>query len=454
MSTMLPSDRAAVRAARSTAADPYTDPYDEAIDLGGLVRPLWAGRVWITAALVAGMAIGLALALSRPPVYEATSTLMVRRDAANQINPTSYRSLIEGNVFASKIISRFKLGDPPYGYTPQAFVANALAVEEIRNTDLLRVRVRLLEPRLAAEVSNAAADMAVDVSQQLVNPPTVTESARQQVATARTRLQDAEDRLLTFKRTAQIDAAQTDARAALAQRADILQLIVNIESERARLLAAETELQRTPARLSEPRAVSAESPMWRDVAGRRAAPPAPVPAPAPAPGAPSALLQPPAQPPAQATAPPNPALKLDLSDPYANPVHQILRYEIAMSRTTLAGLEQRRRSLVAQRHLGDDQLAALTTLYTREIQQARLQTEHDLAGRVYLEAAAKYEQMRLQSDGKTSQLMIVDRAFPPETPMPRGRTRLVLSSALLGAALAMLLVFARHLMSGLARSKA
>ena len=67
---------------------------------------------------------------------------------ADRIDPRGWG--IEGNTFAARVIERFHLDRPPYGYNPQTFVSEVLSAEEIRNTDLLRIRLRLSDtPELA-----------------------------------------------------------------------------------------------------------------------------------------------------------------------------------------------------------------------------------------------------------------------------------------------------------------
>ena len=70
---------------------------------------------------------------------------------------------------------------------------------------------------------------------------------------------------------------------------------------------------------------------------------------------------------------------LDLTNPFVNPVYQTLDFQIATTRTRIAALERGRDELMNVKKLGGKELAQLNELYRREIEQARLQANFDLA---------------------------------------------------------------------------
>lgn len=480
-------------------AQAHRDEYDEPIDIGRFLLPLWAGRLWIVAAAIAGALIAGVIAWNRPAVYESTATLMlmpprVGMPGAAQATTASYRALIEGNSLAIAVIKQFKLNEPPHRLTPNRFVNGALSVDEIRNTNLMRVRIRMVDPALAAEVANAVAARAVEMNNAITTQEYAANnnSAQVQVERAREQLTKASQALLEFKKVAQVDLIKADTDAILNEREDLLRLLVDVETEKARILAAERELAALSPMSAAPRDVAAEAPLWRALAEgdepRRPAGAAareardekratenkptvarhdngnnqaaanaseqtangqksgkgvrekPVPPPTPERRTPR-TPEPPAP-------PDNPAEKLDLSNPMMNPVFEILRYQAAAGRTKLAGLERQLKALTSDRRLGGNAVDELATLYTRQIQLARLEADHDLAKEIYGDVASRYEQMRIQTDERNPQLQVVDAAVPSDTPLSRQRIRTVFLGTVAGAALAGLLVLASGLFRG------
>lgn len=404
------------------------DPYGEPIDVGNLIAPLWAGRAWIVAAAVIGTLVGLLIALRAPAVYEATATLMLRQSDSPAATPSSYRTLLLGNRVAASLLKDFRLDQPPYGYSVRTLLDRVLVVEEVRNTSLLRVRVRLPDRELAARVANAVAARSVSLSQEISYPPGALETARVQVENTRERLRRSEERLLTYQRTAQIEAVKTDVDATLEQRRSLPELLISIEGERARLSAAEGELKKIQPLVSARRDVDSEIPMWRALEADS-----------------RAESQPRSSRSTAADSTTGPADQVNIRNPLANPVYEILSYQIAASRTKLAALQKQRQTMIAESHINGAELNQLTTLYSRQIQLARLQTDHDLARKLYQEVSSRYGQMRGEAEAKSSQLVIADDAMPPDRPLARGRTRYVMAGFLMGGALGVILVFTRQL---------
>jgi uncharacterized protein involved in exopolysaccharide biosynthesis len=126
--------------------------------------------------------------------------------------------------------------------------------------------------------------------------------------------------------------------------------------------------------------------------------------------------------------PANKALKdaqaLDLSNPFINPVYQTLEFQIASSRGRLAALQQQRRELVDVKKLGGRELKELSDLYGRQIELARLETNYDLAKKVYSDIRVRYEGTRSEGVGSSAVLQVVDAAIPPDRPLSRQTTKL------------------------------
>lgn len=387
------------------------------IDLGYYYRVFGRHWNWILVGALLGALVGLGVSLRRPTLYEAVTTLVVlppaRRDVQQAI--PDMRPVLENYSLAAQVIADNKLDRPPYALTPQAFVQNVLQIEEVRATNFVRVGVRLGDPNLAATASRGIAERAVvlarDLSEQAGS--STRDQLKNHVDDAMNRLQAAEQSLLAYRSQAQVELLKNDADAALDQRRDLLRLVVDIEAERARIKAAENEISKQPRLLSSPRAVGAEDALRRSTSKEDLEGPG----------------------------------KLDLSNPLVNPVYQTLEFEIATSRARLASLEQERHEMMDVQKIGGPELKQLTELYRRQIELERLQTNYDVAKRVYSDLSLQYEQAGTDAVGATPRLQVVDKAVPPDRALSRRiaqTTLLGLCGGLVLAALAALVFESRH----------
>jgi uncharacterized protein involved in exopolysaccharide biosynthesis len=203
-----------------------------------------------------------------------------------------------------------------------------------------------------------------------------------QLEQSQKRLSQAEQRLESFKRQAQLELLRKDVDALLGQRGALLALLVDIQAEKARLSQAEALLKGKEKIETLKRSIDTD-PAAMEAARRGAGDSGSV-------------------------------LPLQLRNEFVNPVYESLDQVIATSQTRLAGLEKQKSELVDVRRLDADQQAKLTLLYEREMELSRLQTEYDLSKEVYVDVAKRYEQARLQVAGRSAQLQVMDSALPPD----------------------------------------
>lgn len=402
---------------------------EDTIELGWYMRTLRRHSMLIVVGTIltggfAFMASGLL-----PLQYEGVSTLLVVPPAqpvpgAPQINTATFRAMVENNSLASEVITELGLdtGDRPL--TPGRFLEDALEVEDVRGTNILRVRVTLRDPQQAAEASRRLALKAIALSQKVVQQDgaTIQGQLKEYLEAAQQRMQAAEREFLEFKQNAQIELMAQDTSAQLKERGDLLRLVVDIEAERARLAAAEAELSRQPALLSAPRL----------------------------PGTDQAFRQ--LQNDAKPQIDPGSARRdlsrgeantqhLDLTNPFVNPVHQTLEYQIAVTRTRLAALTKERDELINVKGLGGKTLSELSDLYRRQVEHARLEAAYELARKVHGDLALRYEESRTQSFGNTAQLQVIDLALPPDRPLTRYRLWYTRWGLAVGFALTVMVAF-------------
>jgi succinoglycan biosynthesis transport protein ExoP len=409
----------------STTLPSRREQDDDEIDLTEYARTVWRYRLAIAiATLVCGVAVFVVTSRAQS-VYEATAQLVVNQSkmgdqAAVQAMPglvASYRALLDNHSLAARIVKEFGLDKPPHSFTALSFQANALTSDAVRDTNVITIRVRLSDPVLAARVANRYAELAVDLAQRLSRDETAVarDIIKTQLDQSAARLTEAEDKLQQFKKEAQIDLVKEDVKALLGERGRLVALMVEIEGERARLSRAEQEFAKQERVRSEPSALDVGGNLRRGIQeGEK-----------------------------DSAAAPGMQLRSESINPFINPVYEILDEQIAVSRTKLAGLEKQQTHLVGVLRLGAPEMVQLTQLYGKETQLARLETEFDLAKKVYVEVATRYEQARLQVASRTPQLQVLDEALPadrPVSPRPLRDTAIAMAVALVLAAFGALFV--------------
>ena len=398
---------------------------EDTIELGWYVRALRRSWTFIAAGTLLAGGLAFILAGLQPLRYEGVTTLLVvpsSQPAGAQINPATFRAIVENASLASEVISELTLEAGGNPLTPQRFLEDALRVEEVRGTNLVKVKVTLGDPVQAAEASRRLASKAIALTQKVSQQDgaSIQSQLKTHLDDAQRRLQAAERELLAYKQSAQIDLMTKDTDAQLEERGDLLRLVVEIEAERARLAAAETELSRQPALLSVPRLPGTEQALRQMQADAKP-------------------LQDPKQRPAGAGRGDVNAQHLDLTNPFINPVHQTLEFQIATTRTRLAALTKERDELVHVNKLGGKALGELSELYRRQIEQARLEAGFNLANKVYGDLVVRYEQSRTQPLGSTAQLQVIDLALPPDRPLSLRRLQYLQAGLVAGLAISAVL---------------
>jgi uncharacterized protein involved in exopolysaccharide biosynthesis len=207
-------------------------------------------------------------------------------------------------------------------------------------------------------------------------------------------------RLESFKKQAQIEALRRDVDTALGQRGTLLPLLVEIQSEKARLAKAEEQLaNRAPTGMlkrtidSDPALMEAARDMSVGKTG---------------------------------------LLGLETKNEYVNNVYDTIDQQVATIRTRLSGLERQKAELIDVRKLDSSQLSLLNTLYTREAELMQFQTDFDLARSAFIDVATRYEQVRTQVAGRSAQLQLMDTALPPDRPIGPKRVRNTAAAVVVG----------------------
>lgn len=385
------------------------ESYDDSIHLMSLVLTVWRWRWWVLAATLVTAGAAFGIGLKTPPTYEATVKLVVTQprppspnEAMPAIGVATYRALIENQSLAAKVIKEFKLDGAPWRMTPEDFLEGRLSVETVAESGVVMLRVRMPSADLAARVANRLGQLSVELAQRLNQDESVRarDSIAAQLDEARKRLDETQTRLEAFRKQSQIEALRKDVDTALGQRAGLLPLLVEIQAEKARLAMAETQLASRERIGSLKRTIESD------------------------PGLTEAARE--------ATGGQRSLLGLATKNEFLNGVYEGLDQQVVSSRTRLSGLEKQKAELIDVRKLDASQLSFLNTLYARESELARHQTEFDLARAIYVDVSTRYEQARLLVAGRSAQLQVVDDALPPTHPTGSSVFRGTVLAAIVG----------------------
>jgi uncharacterized protein involved in exopolysaccharide biosynthesis len=429
--------------------------------------PLWLvwARRWplvVGIAVVAGLA-GYLLSFTIPRSYEASATLILTPantlPASQVAAVTNARTLFENRALATTVIRELQITQGGRLLHPETLVRDRLRVAQIRDTNYLRLTLRLGSPDEAAKTLNTLIERGIQLNRQLTVENTTSVARgllRTQLDEARANLDRRTKDLETFRDAARLEVVRSDVEQAAAVRSIIAELDGAIEFERARIAQGERQLSSRSRLLSSPRS-SARNALL-DSARREGEPDRPLPVPA---------VQLPAIQPEQAKSrttkpegtkpeetrtegirtegttsengtdhpPPvqrKPRLPVESTPPdlpstpgdsFTDPVYEVLDYQVTTGRNRLAALQAQRLELT-KRGAGP-----LGQLYAGEAKLERLKLEYELASDLYKSVVLRYEQARESAMSQSASIQVADPATPPDGPAGPNRT---LSAAVAG----------------------
>ena len=402
-----------------------TRPPEESDDIGPLRLGVYVALAWrfkwlLLLSAVASGTLMFVSTTSGPRVYESTVTFAATQSKigdtspATTASPASFRPIIESRTTALAVIRELGLDKAPYRLTPSEFVEGIASVDEVRGTNLIRVTVRFPEPEMAARIANSLATHAVEVSRKVSSDEAVQakDMIGEQLTAARTRLDEAVRQLKAYREEAQIEALKEDVQAALAKRGEVLDLLVTIESEKAKLARMEADLAKH-TRVDVMKKTIDSEPALADAARAQA------------PGSAAAV-------------------GLQLRSEAINEVYQQLDQSAAETRAKLASLQKQKAELVDVRKVNAARMPLLMRLYEREATLVRREDEHFLARKIYEDISQRYEAARLQIAGRSAQLVILDDAIPADRPVSRQVARKTAVAALVGLCIAIVVLLLWH----------
>jgi len=372
-----------------------SDHADDGLELAAYFRQIWSYRVVIAVVALVCAGSAAAVALTSGPKYQARATVMVSQAkigdfVAATVPIATLRPLLESKNVAAKVIQALRLDQPPRRVSASTFFSDVATVEQVRDSPMLTLTVELDDPALAASAANLIAEQAVALSRAVSEGEGVRarNDLDQQKEDAKARMEQAVEALRKFQEASQIELVRKDVESMLVQRGELLPLLIRIETEKAKLAAAEKELA-VRDRIGTVKRTIDSDPVLMESARK------------PADSNGSRLIG------------------LETKNEFVNPVYESLDSQIATIRTTLAELERKRIQIVDIRKLDAPQTALLTKVYALEGELTRLTVERDLVTAVYRQVATAYETARTQVAARSAQLQIIDKAVASDQPVSR-----------------------------------
>lgn len=378
----------------------------EPLSLGDYVTLVWPFKAFVVAAAIVAGVTMFAWSLTGPRLYESTVTFAATQskigEGGQAASTAVFRPMVESLTTAAAVIHDAGLDKPPTNMRPSEFMDRVMSVSEVRGTNLMKVTVVYTDPTLAATMANGIAAHAVQVARSV--SATETDHARdmikEQVDLARGRLDQSDARLREYKQQAQVEAVKKDVEAQLVGRGSLLDLLVSIASEKAKLARMEQDLA-SRNRVDTLKKTIDSEPALNDAVRQSA----------------------------QGS---GGTLGTQLRSESVNEVYQRLDAAAATTRANLALLEKKKTELMDRRKLDASKLPALNHLYELESELARRQVERDLAEKIYVDVSQRHEVARLQVVGRSAELQIIDPAVPADRPVSRQVARNTAVAAVIG----------------------
>ncbi len=366
-------------------------PGTATVDLRPVLTAVYGARLWIVAGIVAGLVAGVVAWRATGAEYEAVATLAVNQPKAGAglpaVSMASYRALLENYSAANQVIKDVGLNRSGRPIDPERFLSRVLSIEELRDTNLIRVHVRLPDPEVARRAAQEVTDHAVALSRSLndaegMGRRTRLESQRKEAAD---RLEAARQKVVEFKSTSQVELLRAEITGLLKERKDLASVEADLAGETAMATAAAREQASRPSTLTFQRSID------RDAALTEVARP-------------------------HAADDPKALLGVGMKSEEINPTYAKLDEQAALARARAARFAERRNE-IASATASARNSGKLAALYRDEATLAALEADHALARRVYESVAQQSEEAQVVVSSGTAQLQIVDNAVVFPTPV-------------------------------------
>ncbi|HWP47320.1 MAG TPA: Wzz/FepE/Etk N-terminal domain-containing protein [Candidatus Limnocylindrales bacterium] len=381
------------------------------------LKVLWKWKYLIIGGTLLCMILAAIISLLMPKVYRATALLLITDpkiggNVGVRLPPIeTYVGIIKSQTVAKEILEKFSLDKPPYNLTLESLMDGMISVVPLRGTNLIRINVEYTNPEKARDIANMVAVSAVELNKALNEDETVKsrDFLKTQLDEASEALAKAEQELLAFKETSEIDKLRKEVEILLKgkERLELELLEINqiIEEQNTVVDVLGKKLGNEKKILVLSRSISNDS-IMKDVVQE------------------------------VSKLPPLDLLGIQAKDEQVNPLYQELEPKLVEALSGLEGLKVRKAVLARDLEANGKRLTDLQKdLAQREIKLENLTRTYELAKEVYKSLKQRFEEARIQVASKTQELKVVDSAVIPENPIKPNRKMNVLTAgavALLG----------------------
>ena len=413
----------------------HPEMVDDEIDLREYARVLWRRRWLIAGITVVAAAAAVLATRAQTPLYEATTTVIVRPNPANlalQDNPAAallgssrptlqnYVELLRSRTVMERVAASLYGADAA---TPEQVerLRRAISVQPVSNTDTIRVAVRLPDPDEARRVADAVVQSFAEFNRQMnqMEARSALAFIETQLRQVQQSLSEAENKLLSYREAHRLVEPSQQARAAVDK-------VAELEKMRA---AAQVALRESATRAAEIRAqlekqgptlvtstTIASNPLVQDYKLRLSDVEARL----------SAARQSlgPNHPQVAALQAQADELRRLMSQEVErvvsaqteslNPIYQGLVQQLID--LEVEQLAQQARSDAIQRLIAQEE-AAMLALPARELELARLEREQRVNEELYVMLRTRYEELRIQEASVIPDIRTIDPAARPERPV-------------------------------------
>lgn len=421
---------------------------EEEISLREIIEVLIRGK-WIIALItvIAVLIAGIFSFFIIPPTYEATATLMVSAISPKiqqmvsvitlvnqqmgddfqelidslsqypQMTLETYRTQVENPLIIKDVIETLNLDPEKYSI---ASLKESIKVNSIKDTNLIEIKVKNRDPKLASQMANLLAQKFVDF---------VSDSTKQQIGKSaqfiktqldkeKQNLDETGEELKTFLAQPRgVNELQSEINSKIEQLTQFKSQLVAIEVEEQETLAslgkAQSELEKQPRTLKTVKSIS-DDPYLSQLAQDKYN------------GKTSELS----------------GLKMESEE--INPVYIQLTQEIADYQINLSRIAAQKEILKVKIQEIQKELGTLQAdLAEKQVEQDRLQQQLNLAQNTYNTFLQKYQETRITETARTGEadIMVAAPAMVPEKPVAPRKMFNVAIATVLGVMVGVFTVF-------------
>ena len=363
---------------------------------------LWRWKWLILIGTLGAVVATTAIALRERARYEASAILVVTPSKISiaekglVVTPDTFVGIIRSSGLAAQALQRFALDRPPYDLTIHRFLSESVLVKSPKGTTLITLTVTLPEPKIAAEVANFIAQGATELIAQLNQSDAVSsrDYIERERAKASREVETARVALLDFQSTTALQILHSEQKIHVDERNRLATLLAIIATEQVGLRTAIAErsaaLKRQDRLMTLRKEVVVDPAMLAELLGRSGGHP-------------------------------GDASRLELRSEEINSIHESLQQQLIGDEIVLAERDSTRHASEQRLKENDRRLVELESSVAKaETTLSELRRRYNVASEAYVFLSRRLNEAVISVAAQATDLKLVDRAVPPETPVGSG----------------------------------